>query len=62
VLLRRTRLGLLAARACAGDGGSVARQVAATIARELGWDGAAVQCAAVRFADEARAEGIMVAA
>jgi glycerol-3-phosphate dehydrogenase len=60
VLLRRTRLGLLAARACAGDGGRVARLVAVAVAPELGWDEAAVASAAGRFADEAVAEGIMV--
>jgi glycerol-3-phosphate dehydrogenase len=61
VLLRRTRLGLLAAHECAGDGGEVARLVAETVAPELGWDRAAVASGAARFADEARAEGIMVA-
>ena len=60
VLLRRTRLGLLAARECVGDGGEVARLVAETVAPELGWDPAAVASGAARFAGEARAEGIMV--
>jgi glycerol-3-phosphate dehydrogenase len=61
VLLRRTRLGLLAARECCGDEGEVARRVAATVGAALGWDVAAVAAAAAAFADEARAEGIVVA-
>jgi glycerol-3-phosphate dehydrogenase len=62
VLLRRTRLGLLAARECCCDGGEVAGRVAATIGSTLGWDAAAVAAEAASFADEARAEGIVVAA
>ena len=60
VLLRRTRLGLLAARECCGDGGEVARRVAATVGAALGWDVATVAAEAAAFADEARAEGIVV--
>jgi glycerol-3-phosphate dehydrogenase len=60
VLLRRTRLGLVAAHACAGDGGEVARIVAQTIAPELGWNEAAIAPAVAGFADEAAAEGIIV--
>ena len=37
-LLRRTRLGLLAAADVADPGGDVARRVASAIAPELGWD------------------------
>jgi glycerol-3-phosphate dehydrogenase len=59
VLLRRTRLGLVAARDVAAPDGEVARRVAAAMAPELGWDGAAQEAAAVAFADEARAEGIV---
>ncbi len=62
VLLRRTRLGLLAARECCCDGGEVARRVAATIGAALDWDAATVAASAVAFADEARAEGIVVGA
>ncbi|HZO36719.1 MAG TPA: glycerol-3-phosphate dehydrogenase/oxidase [Solirubrobacteraceae bacterium] len=56
VLLRRTRLGLLAAR----DVGTaeLLENVAATLARELGWDTAARSAAIERFRAEADAEGI----
>ncbi len=61
VLLRRTRLGLLAAHELsAGEGGPsepVAR-VADILAGELGWDAARMQLEIDRFADEARAEGL----
>jgi glycerol-3-phosphate dehydrogenase len=53
VLLRRTRLGLLAAREL-----PVAR-VADVLARELGWDKARTKLEIERFAQEADAEGIM---
>jgi glycerol-3-phosphate dehydrogenase len=59
VLLRRTRLGLVAARDVAAPDGEVARRVAAAMALETGWDGAAQEAAAAAFADEARAEGIV---
>jgi glycerol-3-phosphate dehydrogenase len=60
VLLRRTRLGLLAARELAGaDGGPVAR-VADVLAGELGWDPARTGVEVERFRDEARAEGLLV--
>jgi glycerol-3-phosphate dehydrogenase len=59
VLLRRTRLGLLAARELsAGEaGGSVAR-VADVLAGELGWDASRVRQEIERFRVEARAEGL----
>jgi glycerol-3-phosphate dehydrogenase len=59
VLLRRTRLGLLAARELsAGEaGGSVAR-VADVLAGELGWDASRVREEIERFRVEARAEGL----
>ncbi len=65
VLLRRTRLGLLAARELGSDrgtdvsvdGGPAAR-VAAVLARELGWSPQRTQAELERFAQEARAEGI----
>jgi glycerol-3-phosphate dehydrogenase len=60
VLLRRTRLGLLAARECCCDGGEVASRVAAAIGSALDWDAATVAAEAAGFADEARAEGIVV--
>ena len=59
VLLRRTRLGLVAARDVAAPDGEVARRVAAAMAPETGWDDAAQKAAAAAFADEARAEGIV---
>ncbi len=60
VLLRRTRLGLLAAReVTAAD---VARRVAEALAPELGWDAARVVAELRRFAEEAEAEGIVGAA
>ncbi len=57
VLLRRTRLGLVAARDVAAPDGEVARRVAAAMAPELGWDGAAQEAAAAAFADEAARRG-----
>jgi glycerol-3-phosphate dehydrogenase len=60
VLLRRTRLGLLAARECSCDGGEVARRVAATIGAALDWDATTVATSSLAFAEEARAEGIVV--
>ncbi|HSZ04534.1 MAG TPA: glycerol-3-phosphate dehydrogenase/oxidase [Solirubrobacteraceae bacterium] len=56
VLLRRTRLGLLAARELEG---AAVRRVGETMARELGWDGARVELELARFAEEARAEGML---
>jgi glycerol-3-phosphate dehydrogenase len=58
-LLRRTRLGLVAARSVAAPDGAAARRVAAAMAPDLGWDAPAVQRAADAFAQEARAEGIV---
>jgi glycerol-3-phosphate dehydrogenase len=61
VLLRRTRLGLVAARElCDGDGAAPER-VAGALAGELGWDDARVEREVARFHDEAAAEGIVVA-
>ena len=61
VLLRRTRLGLLAARElCAsGSPGSRAR-VARAMAPELGWDEPQMQREVESFADGGRAEGLLV--
>jgi glycerol-3-phosphate dehydrogenase len=59
VLLRRTRLGLVAARDVAARDGQIAARVAAAMAPETGWDAAAQEAAAAAFADEARAEGIV---
>ncbi len=60
VLLRRTRLGLLAARSVAGAGAPAAERVARAMAGELGWDDARIAVELERFADEARAEGLLV--
>ncbi len=59
-LLRRTRLGLTAARDVA-SGPMVARRVAAAMAPELGWDAARAEVEAEAFLVEAAAEGILVA-
>jgi glycerol-3-phosphate dehydrogenase len=59
VLLRRTRLGLLDARALLDGDGPVAR-VAAVMGAELGWDAARAGAAADAFRDEAAAEGLVV--
>ncbi|MEA2140597.1 MAG: glycerol-3-phosphate dehydrogenase [Solirubrobacteraceae bacterium] len=61
VLLRRTRLGLLAAHELAADGdgaGGPVERVADILAGELGWDAARTRLEIERFADEARAEGL----
>jgi glycerol-3-phosphate dehydrogenase len=60
VLLRRTRLGLTAARAVCAEGGAAARRVADAMAAERGWDAARVEAEAEAFAAEAAAEGIVV--
>jgi glycerol-3-phosphate dehydrogenase len=56
VLLRRTRLGLLAARELQ-DG--AAGRVAAALGRELGWDDARVAAEVDAWREEARAEGLL---
>ena len=68
VLLRRTRLGILAARELLGDheagfsdgqrGGALA-QVAAALAGELDWDERRAQLEVERFTAEAAAEGVL---
>ncbi len=63
VLLRRTRLGLLAARELVGEAGSPAKgpvvRVGDVLARELGWSPERRARELRSFADEARAEGIV---
>ena len=58
VLLRRTRLGLLAGRELSQPQSEAVARIAKAMADELGWDqrrvGREIDC----FADEARAEGI----
>jgi glycerol-3-phosphate dehydrogenase len=60
VLLRRTRLGLLAARALTDPGGMVAQRVAEALGTELGWDQPRIAREAEAFLAEAAAEGIVV--
>ena len=59
VLLRRTRLGLLAARELTTGDGAVALRVAQAMAPERHWDEARVTREAAAFADEAAAEGLV---
>jgi glycerol-3-phosphate dehydrogenase len=58
VLLRRTRLGLLAGRDLTRDGPAVAR-VAAALQAELGWDEAQLRAQLDAWGAEARAEGVV---
>ncbi|MGO9881978.1 MAG: FAD-dependent oxidoreductase [Solirubrobacteraceae bacterium] len=58
VLLRRTRLGLLAAPALCAAGGTGPALVARAIAPELGWDEVRVEREVARFHEEASAEGM----
>jgi glycerol-3-phosphate dehydrogenase len=58
VLLRRTRLGLLAAREVTAT--DTLERVAAALAPELGWEAARQAVEISRFRDEAAAEGIVV--
>ncbi len=61
VLLRRTRLGLLAGRELAAPGAAAPRRVAEAMGAELGWSAERVDIELERFAQEARAEGIALA-
>ncbi len=58
-LLRRTRVGLLAARSVADPAGETVRRVAVAMGGELGWDAERAQAEARAFLDEATAEGIV---
>jgi glycerol-3-phosphate dehydrogenase len=60
VLLRRTRLGLLAARELCDPGSPIAARVAQAMAPELGWDEARTADEVRRFQAEANAEGLVV--
>jgi glycerol-3-phosphate dehydrogenase len=60
VLLRRTRLGLLAAREVCGPSAAVASRVAEAMAPELGWDERRARDQVAAWEGEARAEGIVV--
>jgi glycerol-3-phosphate dehydrogenase len=58
VLLRRTRLGLLAGRELSRADNDAPLRVATALGRERGWDEARVQEEVCRFHEEADAEGI----
>jgi glycerol-3-phosphate dehydrogenase len=58
VLLRRTRLGLLAGRELCAAASDAPARVAAALGAELEWDARRVALERERFAGEARAEGI----
>jgi glycerol-3-phosphate dehydrogenase len=60
VLLRRTRLGLLAAREVSVEASPSLGRVAGAMARELGWDRARRDSEIARFHAEAQAEGIVI--
>jgi glycerol-3-phosphate dehydrogenase len=60
VLLRRTRLGLLAAREICGPDNDISLRVARAMAPERGWDPDRGQDEVRAFGEEARAEGIAV--
>ncbi len=60
VLLRRTRLALIGARALCAPGEQAPERVAAAIADELGWDAGGQRAAAAAFRAEAAAEGVVV--
>ena len=62
VLLRRTRLGLTAARALSAPGEQAPERVAAALGGELGWDAARVAAEAAAFRAEAAAEGTVIPA
>jgi glycerol-3-phosphate dehydrogenase len=59
VLLRRTRLGLLAARELCAEGSEGARATAMALAGELGWDEAHVETELAAWYEEASAEGLV---
>jgi glycerol-3-phosphate dehydrogenase len=60
VLLRRTRLGLQAARRLTAEDGAAALRTAQAMAPEMGWDDARAKAEAGAFMSEAAAEGIVV--
>jgi glycerol-3-phosphate dehydrogenase len=61
VLLRRTRLGLLAARQLCDPDREVPLRVASAMGAELGWEEQRIRREADAFAAEAAAEGIVIA-
>jgi glycerol-3-phosphate dehydrogenase len=61
VLLRRTRLGLLDARALCSDGADGPEAVARAMGAELGWDGGRTAAELGRWREVAAAEGLVPA-
>jgi glycerol-3-phosphate dehydrogenase len=59
VLLRRTRLGILAAPGLVGEDSEPARAVAEAVAGEAGWDAARVERELEDWREVARAEGLL---
>jgi glycerol-3-phosphate dehydrogenase len=59
-LMRRTRLGVLAARTLCSQGSEAPLRVAHAMGAELGWDPGRVAAEADRFRVEAAAEGLLV--
>jgi glycerol-3-phosphate dehydrogenase len=59
VLLRRTRLGLLAARELMGDSKNVVKEIAKVMATELGWKRGRRTSAVEEYVAEAAAEGVV---
>ena len=62
MLLRRTRLGLIAARDLCESDAAAPERVARALAPELGWDDGRVGAEVERFRADAAAEGILVGA
>jgi glycerol-3-phosphate dehydrogenase len=60
VLLRRTRLGLLASRELCAAGEDAPVRMARAMGREVGWDDVRAHKEAARFRAEAEAEGLVV--
>ena len=60
VLLRRTRLGLLAPRTLCASGYEAPLHVARAMGGELGWDETRIREEVARFRAEAEAEGLVV--
>ncbi len=61
VLLRRTRLGLLAGRELAAPEATAPRRVSRAMGAVLGWDAGRIEGEVARFSEVARAEGIGLA-
>ena len=60
VMLRRTRIALLAGRESLEPGSQLVRRVADAMARELGWDETEIAAQIAQFREEAESEGVSV--